>query len=312
MSNDIPSLPYRSLRLENSEEWLEELKTRGYTVVNQVAKEEEVEKARSLLWKWLSRQGTGIRREKSSTWTDEAWPDWPGYKKYGSLKNDGAVHQEAAWFLRGLPSLKRIFELIYKTDDLIVSMDGLIVWRSWQEDEGRRPSSSGLHVDQNPFKKPGFHCVQGMLPLYPVTPEVGGTMVVPGSHLDQDKLRSRYPGWSKHGRDYCVLINKDPLQGSEVLIPLQPGDILLWDSRLAHCGRVGSGDTSSELSRASLCVCMGPRSHASSEVLSRRRCALKEGWSFNHCPWEATVKKRQDLSKNYYHPKLSEDQWELV
>ena len=156
MSEDIPSLPYRSLRLEDSEEWLEELKTRGYTVVNQVAKEEEVEKARSLLWKWLSRQGTGIRREKSSTWTDEAWPDWPGYKKYGSLKNDGAVHQEAAWFLRGLPSLKRIFELIYKTDDLIVSMDGLIVWRSWQEDESRKPSSSGLHLDQNPFKKPGF------------------------------------------------------------------------------------------------------------------------------------------------------------
>ena len=125
-------------------------------------------------------------------------------------------------------------------------------------------------------------------------------MVVPGSHLDQDKLRSRYPGWSKHGRDYCVLINKDPLQGSEVLIPLQPGDILLWDSRLAHCGRVGSGDTSSELSRASLCVCMGPRSHASSQVLSRRRCALKEGWGFNHCPWEAAVKKRQDQSRVNY------------
>ena len=51
MSEDIPSLPYRSLRLEDSEDWLEELKTRGYTVINQVAKEEEVEKARSLLWK---------------------------------------------------------------------------------------------------------------------------------------------------------------------------------------------------------------------------------------------------------------------
>ena len=28
-----------------------------------------------------------------------------------------------------------------------------------------------------------------MLPLFPVTPDVGGTMLVPGSHLDQVKLR---------------------------------------------------------------------------------------------------------------------------
>jgi hypothetical protein len=36
---------------------------------------------------------------------------------------------------------------------------------------------AGLHLDQNPFAKPGFECVQGMMPLLPVTDEVGGLQV---------------------------------------------------------------------------------------------------------------------------------------
>ena len=291
---------------------MSELNDRGYTVVN-VAGEDEVERARDLLWIWLSDLGTGIQRSDPGTWTDEAWPDWPGYKKYGNCKSEGGAHQEAAWFLRGLSKLKEVFQNIYKTEDLIVSMDGIIVWRSWKEDEARIPTSSKLHMDQNPFTKPGFQCVQGMLPLYPVTPEVGGTLLVPFSHLDQEKFRTRYPDWSNHERDFCALDDGDPLYGSERLVPLHPGDLLLWDSRLVHCGRVGDGGHQEELARASLCVCMGPRDRANQEVLDKRREALKEGWSFSHWPWEARYMNGQvsDTSK-YQIPTLNEDQWKLV
>ena len=314
MNSTISSLPYRCHTLEESDEWLSELEDKGYTVVN-VASEGEVEKARDLLWNWLSDLGTGIKRSDPSSWTDDAWPDWPGYKKYGNCKSEGGAHQEAAWFIRGLPKLKKVFQNIYKTEDLIVSMDGIIVWRSWRswkEDEARTPTSSRLHMDQNPFTKPGFQCVQGMLPLYPVTPEIGGTLVVPGSHRHQEKFRTKYPDWSSHERDFCALNDDDSLYGSERLVPLQPGDILLWDSRLVHCGRVGDGDPE-ELARASLCVCMGPRDRASSEVLQKRREALKEGWSFSHWPWEARYMNGQvSVTSRYQQPTLTQDQWRLV
>ena len=91
-----------------------------------------------------------------------------------------------------------------------------------------------------------------MLPLYPVTPEVGGTVLVPMSHLQQENMLRLYPHWARTDRDFCVLDkgpDKDPSQGKAVLIPLEPGDLLLWDSRLAHAGSVGDCSQHGELAR---------------------------------------------------------------
>jgi hypothetical protein len=42
-----------------------------------------------------------------------------------------------------------------------------------------------MHVDQNPFFKKGFHCVQGMVPLIDVTNQgAGGLQVVPETNND--------------------------------------------------------------------------------------------------------------------------------
>ena len=165
------------------------------------------------MWDWLEGLDTGIERDKPDTWQDEAWPDWPGTKKYGSCKSQGAAHLGATWYLRGLPRLKEVFAQIYKTEDLIVSLDGMILWRPWSEDESLRPGSSKPHVDQNPKTKPGFHCVQGMLPLYPVNAEVGGTVLIPKSHQLQSDLLSRNPEWASgtSPRDYCVVKSDDPV-----------------------------------------------------------------------------------------------------
>ena len=276
-----------------------------------VADKEQVEVARGLVWDWLAGLGTGIRRDQPSTWQDRAWPDWPGMKKYGTCKSEGGAHKGATWYLRGLPSLKKVFSTIYGTDDLIVSMDGMIMWRPWQDLSSCKPGSSRLHIDQNPSTKPGFHCVQGMLPLYPVNAEVGGTVVVPRSHEKQDRLLARNPKWTTLGRDFCVLSEDDPVQGKEVLVPLEPGDLLIWDSRLVHAGRVGDGRGAGELAGASLSVCMGPRARASEEVLNRRREALQQGWSFSHWPWEARGTLGQ-VTKDKNMTALAPEQCQLV
>ena len=308
----IPSLPYQSYPVDDPSVWLEQLKTEGFAVVGGVASKDQVEEGRRLLWEWLTVLGTGIIRDQPSTWQDTAWPDWPGMKKYGTCKSEGGAHQGATWYLRGLSALKKVFASIYETEDLLVSMDGMILWRPWHEIPSRKPGSSRLHVDQNPSTKPGFHCVQGMLPLYAVEPETGGTVVVPKSHEKQGCLLARNSKWTTLDRDYCVLSEDDPLQGQEVLVPLQPGDLLLWDSRLVHAGRVGLGKEVDELSRASLCVCMGPRERATKEVLKKRKEAIIQGWSFSHWPWEARGTLGQVTQNSSLHCELSQEQWQLV
>ena len=59
--------------------------------------------------------------------------------------------------------MKEAFSAIWGTEDLITSLDTMIAWRPWWGEAGRdewRPTGTGVHVDQNPFNKPGFHCVQ--------------------------------------------------------------------------------------------------------------------------------------------------------
>ena len=146
--------------------------------------------------------------------------------------------------------MKNVFSRIWETDDLIVSMDAIIAWRKWKgydlhsnnDEFPSRPRTEGLHLDQNPFDKPYLDCIQGMMPLLPVTEETGGLEVVPLSHSDEHKIkfRDRYPSMKGRG-DWCPLNAGDPLYHDAVLLKADPGDLILWDSRTIHGGKVGIG-----------------------------------------------------------------------
>ena len=128
-------IPYDPVSLDDTATWLAQLREEGYTVLTDVVGPEEVERARDLVWEWLAGLGTGIERDDSGTW--DGWPDWPGRKKFGTCKSNGAAHSAANWFLRGLPAVKRAFSAIYGTEDLLVSLDGMILWRPWWGPAGR-------------------------------------------------------------------------------------------------------------------------------------------------------------------------------
>ena len=95
----LKTLEYKSVPLEDDEAWKSELEREGFTVIRAVAGEEEVDKARSLVWEWLESLGTGIKREEPDTWTDEAWP---GHGRGVTVARQGAAHLGATWYLRGL------------------------------------------------------------------------------------------------------------------------------------------------------------------------------------------------------------------
>lgn len=141
-----------------------------------VADKNDVQTAKELLWRDIE--------AGSSRWLPET----------GLLAS--LAQSEGAWSVRGIPGVKAAFEQVWEDSDLIVSMDAVIAWRPWWHEEAWRPRTEGLHLDQNPFSKPGLDCVQGMMPLIDVTEATGGLEVVPRSHLEEAKAayRERYPG----------------------------------------------------------------------------------------------------------------------
>merc|ERR1712096_171019 len=152
----------------------------GAVVLKGLLPPEDVQKARSLYWDWLESLGSGLDRKDPSTWTNRNWPG----SALGFTTTHGGGHTDASWFIRAHPRVNQAFATIWGTEDLLTSFDTFICWRPWWDEElmekwkYQKPYVERLHIDQNPFRKRGRHCVQGMIPLFPVNREVGGLQVI--------------------------------------------------------------------------------------------------------------------------------------
>jgi len=169
----------------SQKEWVSYLKDHGFVLLKGVVSKEEVSKARGLIWDWLEGLGSGIKRDDKKTWKND---NWPGALYPGFCNSHGGGQIQAAWYLRSLPAVKNAFASIWETSDLATSMDTFIIWRPWwnpdNDSKNWTPEVEPVHCDQNPYKRPGFHCVQGMIPLLPVTPQSGGLRIVPDTNND--------------------------------------------------------------------------------------------------------------------------------
>lgn len=309
------ALPY-VFDLADEARWPKHLADHGYVVLRGVADAEQVETAKALLWGGIAQRFGHVSREAPSTW--------------GFPLNQGGIvpwlaQSEGAWAVRGWPGVKRAFARIWRTEDLIVSMDCVILWKPWWiEDKcspgGRwTPCTEGLHLDQNPFSKPGLDCVQGMVPLLPVTDVSGGLQVVPDSHLEEAKETfKRTHAHMQSSGDWCPC-DDDDLNQQAVLLLAEPGDLILWDSRTIHGGHVGTGnpltDEPVELARMAVTVAMTPRERAGPLVQQRRQEGFRKGENFNHCPHEAGSSNgtiRAPVRRGFRPVTLSDEQRSLL
>jgi hypothetical protein len=167
------------------------LKEHGYVVVKEVASSEETLQALRFLWEFLEEK-CAMREDDPATWTDENFAKI-GDSRTGILSFSGIQHSEFLWYLRLLPNVRRIFEKIFETDDLLSSFDGGNIFRPWhspdpldahahiQTRDHPKTSAGWFHVDQGKALL-GFQCVQGLVSLTDSNQHTGGFCVVPGSH----------------------------------------------------------------------------------------------------------------------------------
>ena len=319
-------------RLEaGSQESLDHLESEGYVVIANALSESEAERALDLTWDYLEQLGTGINRTDSSTWRDDRWPI---VTSGGIVPALGIGHSEAQWFVRSIPSIKKAFSAIWEDDDLLVSFDGMALWRpttidpAWETTRG----GSWMHVDQHPITRPGFHCVQGAVSLLAGSPAAGGNILIPGSHKwfadipgQYGERLGRLPESLDHFRfpaDDQRLMNTPP-----IMAHLEAGDMMLWDSRTVHCSSPGiepgapSNPAQPSLTRAASLVCMMPKSRATNEVLSQRRAALASqtsttNWSDRFVSTDTYVEMQRAENLDRFQlptaPQLTEDQMDLV
>lgn len=202
------------------------------------------------------------------------WENCP----HGIVKHYQAGQSAFAWYVRTRPTVVEAFASIWNTQDLLVSFDGCAFL------DGTRDLKTGwwLHTDQAPSRS-GRLCVQGFVAL---TGNAQNTfMCVPGSHLwHAEFFQSRGIAHSKNWQKVDKTLD---LENRLIRVPTNPGDLVLWDSRLFH--QNGGGPER----RLVQYVCFLPKAGCSEKLLAKREAYFHTFRTTSHWPYPVSVNGMQ-------------------
>lgn len=300
----------------------------GYVIFANALSPDEAQHSLTLLWDYLEGLGTGIDRNNIDSWSDDRWPT---SVHGGILPSYGIGHSAAQWFIRDIPKIKASFAQVWDgDDDLLVSFDGVTIWRPWTYNESWKTNAgnSWLHIDQHPIGRPGKHCVQGLVNLLPTSPETGGNVIVPRSHRLFEHIPEQYAERLDRihpSIDHFRFPNDDAnlVENQPIMCHMEAGDLLLWDSRTIHCSApsLNTPSRDDQLLRAASLVCMMPRAKSNAKVIEMRKQAVEKvvsttNWSDRFIDADAFPNILQDPQRDKYQwpsaPALNANQLRMV
>ena len=251
----------------------------GYVVVPNVLTEEEVQEYRSEFFKWYN--GTPHLAEFHANVSGN-----------GIFKFHEVAHQRFAWLARTNDKIIDIFKQVWNTDELVTSFDGCCYYPSDFSDNPR----CWIHTDQSSLKV-GCHCVQSFVSF---TENIERTFVLyrGSQHLHQDYFNITNTV-AKH--DWCVLDPRylDGLEYRQETLHVEPGSLVMWDSRVFHQNTCGPPSCREE--RLVQYLCYLPRNHPKNteeEQLLRRKC-YEYRRNTSHWPYPVVPVRKQP---GIFHP----------
>ena len=233
----------------------------------------------------------------------------------GILPWFGVGQSPFMWYVRTRTKVAKAYRQAWGLDadaPLATSFDGCCAWRP-----GQTTRTGWLHVDQDALRGNAREMLQGLVHLSPpvsaatgatrrrlplrhrhdvcsmaliATPRAGGLVLVDGSHRTVfPRLADQYGEAlrANAGDDYFELARDDDAytEGPVICCRLEPGDMIVWDSRVAHASHPPSEPAADPHALVRLCayVCMAPPSK--DEAVQRaRRAAFDEGQTTTHWP----------------------------
>jgi hypothetical protein len=302
------------------EKLLEILDFHGFLVVSQVLSKQECDTTLSLTWDWIEAtrfadsefdlerdcqiDGSENGDHFANNVSVSSGSHFPQGLEGGCLPFYGSGHTTSAWNIRSHPHVRRVFECLYRSNDLLASLDGCILWKDGMQYSTDR---GWFHLDQNPATKPQQCCIQGLASVLDATPTTGGNVLVAQSHRH---FPHHYMSQVNTCADFYTTRLQE-LQGDDwleidphdevlldprkiVSLQLHAGDLLLWDSRVVHCSYPALSPPTTrsttaihgpgrDLVRAAWAVTYIPQSSVTSpSVLEARRDAVNNARTLTH------------------------------
>ena len=259
----------------------------GYVVAREVVPRENCEALVRLIWEFL-----GMRPDEPDDWYR------PPHKPDGMVE---LYQHQALWDNRQAPRVHRAFADLWGTERLWVSIDRVNMKppRHPAHPDWDRRGFGFIHwdfdtrnLDTAPFQ------LQGVLALEDTTEDMGGFQCIPGFHKDLEKwIAAQPPDRNPQVPD----LDRLPPGMRVTPIPARAGDLIIWNSRLAH----GNGQNQSDRPRFAQYIAMRPAPEgAQAEAERRERIRTwenclppDEGWATGDGRgWEQRHSGRADLT----------------
>lgn len=256
----------------------------GFVVIRQAIAPEQVAATADFLWEFQE-----MSPENPGSWTAPQRRDHTMVE----LNNSGMVeayNHPLLWANRQTPRVYSAFVDIWDREDLWVTIDRANL---------NPPNRSGraftgfIHWDANTTLDPLPVNVQGVLALSDTTPETGGFQCVPQLFENFEEWRRQAPA------------DRDPFSPGQdcgyptEFVPMKAGDLLIFNSLLAHGIRPNQSDTV----RLAQYIAMVPAEEDNTEVRDWRITSWRDrippqGYAFPGDPrgWEQKRYPRAELS----------------
>ncbi len=176
--------------------------------------------------------------------------DWyrPPHRTGGMVE---LYQHQALWDNRQYPRIHQAFSEIFRTEKLWVSEDRASMKPPMHPDHPEYDHKGFTHWDIDTSKLPLPFRVQGVLALTDTSEDMGGFQCVPGFHKDLDAWIAKQPA---DRNPFTPDLSALPAGMKVTPIPMRAGDLVIWDTRLAH----GNGHNVSNKPRLAQYISMSP------------------------------------------------------
>ena len=293
---------YTDKYLTTPDKMLNPLRKYGVAIVPQILTKAECKKLINQTWTDLeyatSAWKTPILRNNEETWSMSSFS-----LMHGMLSQHHSIgHWPAAWYVRQHPEVAKIFGLLWNCEppELLTSFDGVsislppeTVGKGWF-----RPNSLWLHSDTSYYydedtTREDKRCYQSWITPVPVNAGDATLVFLEGSHKYhrnfsvEQELTSK-DDWYKLSKEEVNIYTKE--YNCELLrVKCPAGSMVIWDSRLIHCGQQPLKEREEPNFRFCFYVCIMPRELVTKANLKKRIRAFEELRLTSHNPIRAKL-----------------------
>ncbi|KAK2053574.1 phytanoyl-CoA dioxygenase [Colletotrichum caudatum] len=263
--------------------WQEDFEKNGFAVIPSIISRDKAAEYQKHAFDWLaSFDNPDLDLSNPSTWTSE---NLPFISSINTFNHYGVVHEKFMWDIRQEPGVIDAFARVWDIEKLIVSFDALNI--TLPRRPNHVPRRKWPHVDQSPFRE-GLQCVQGIVNLSKAGPEDGGLTVYPGSHKVTELFFREHTDRSQWTRKDFFSYTPEQIAWFEMQgyrerkVVAEPGDLIIWDSRLIHYG--AEPTAKSDTIRTITYVSYAPASFATADALDAKKQAFEKWLATTHWP----------------------------